>query len=189
MSTQSLIERMRAFLTASGTPLPFGPASNDAIELTERELGFPLPPVLRACYLELGNGGFGPGYGIIGTREGYPSSHGTLVELYRVFQEGEALEGKTWPEGLLPFCEWGCNIFTCVDCEDRPHFVFHCDEGSVSPHRYALEDFFDGWIRGADVFSVRDAVTRAKPRRIINPFTGQPDTILGRSPGGEGPES
>ena len=36
----------------------------------ESELGFGLPPLLRAIYHEVGNGGFGPGHGILGIKEG-----------------------------------------------------------------------------------------------------------------------
>ena len=38
---------------------------------TERELGFKLPPLLRALYQQLGNGGFGPGYGLVGASGGH----------------------------------------------------------------------------------------------------------------------
>ncbi len=44
-------------------PLPatLVPAAQEAVEEAERAVGLPVPPLLRRLYLELGNGGFGPG--------------------------------------------------------------------------------------------------------------------------------
>jgi hypothetical protein len=42
-------------------PAPTAPTSVAAIEMAERHLGYPLPRLLRRLYLEVGNGGFGPG--------------------------------------------------------------------------------------------------------------------------------
>src|SRR5262245_21256318 len=47
---------------------PLGPPSMEAVEAAERELGRPFPALLRRLYLEIRNGGFGLGYGIIGLR-------------------------------------------------------------------------------------------------------------------------
>jgi hypothetical protein len=56
-------------------------------------LGFPLPPLLRELYTQVGNGGFGPGYGIFGLEGGYIDPDiindfqgGTLVEWYFSFR-------------------------------------------------------------------------------------------------------
>ena len=48
---------------------PLKPASVDAVEAAERRFGHAFPSLLRRLYLEVGNGGFGPGYGIIGLPE------------------------------------------------------------------------------------------------------------------------
>jgi hypothetical protein len=52
----------------------YPPASEEQLLATEAALGFPLPPVLRAIYTEVANGGFGPGGGIQGALSGYSSS-------------------------------------------------------------------------------------------------------------------
>lgn len=39
-------------------------------------LGFALPPLLQLLYSNIANGGFGPGYGIIGALEGFPLKDG-----------------------------------------------------------------------------------------------------------------
>jgi hypothetical protein len=49
------------------------PASEEQLRATETALGFLLPPVLRALYIEVANGGFGPCGGIQGALGGYGS--------------------------------------------------------------------------------------------------------------------
>jgi hypothetical protein len=49
----------------------FPPATDLVVEATENELGFKLPPLLSQLYTQVGNGGFGPGYGIFGLEGGY----------------------------------------------------------------------------------------------------------------------
>jgi hypothetical protein len=88
---------------------PLEPASVDAVDACEAAIGRPLPRLLRRCYLQLGDGGFGPGYGVV-----------PVGELARPF-----LDPK-WPEGfppearsLLTICHWGCGITSFVDLRDR----------------------------------------------------------------------
>ena len=61
-------------------------AGEDQLRATETALGFLLPPVLRALYAEVANGGFGPGGGIQGALGGYGSrpdeSAVTIVDDY-----------------------------------------------------------------------------------------------------------
>lgn len=51
--------------------LAFPPATEQQIRETEQQLGFPLPQLLRLLYTQIANGGFGPGFGIIGAVNGY----------------------------------------------------------------------------------------------------------------------
>jgi hypothetical protein len=44
----------------------FPPASEEQLQATEEALGIPLPPMLRALYAQVANGGFGPACGITG---------------------------------------------------------------------------------------------------------------------------
>ena len=52
------------FSTDNTTPLP-PPATDSALIAAEARLGRPFPPALRRVYLEVADGGFGPGGGII----------------------------------------------------------------------------------------------------------------------------
>src|SRR5262245_61830807 len=77
------------------------------IASAESELGLRLPPLLRRIYLEVADGGFGPGYGLLPLRRGRPE-HGqerSVVETYAMFTEG-----RGWPPVLVPICDWGCAI-------------------------------------------------------------------------------
>lgn len=58
--------------TARAYPL----ATQEQIRESEQLLGFSLPPLLCSLYLQVGNGGFGPGYGIIGAVGGYSLEDG-----------------------------------------------------------------------------------------------------------------
>ena len=101
-------ERSRSLLKP-GDPTEF---AND-----ERDLGFEFPSLLKRLYSEIGNGGFGPGYGLIGLSKGVPDDLGkTAPEIYRQFRTRDT--NWNWPVGLLPICHWGCAILSCIDCAD-----------------------------------------------------------------------
>ena len=59
----------------------------ETITSAERDLGFRLPRLLRAVYLSVANGGFGPRFGLIGLENGAPYEDGqNIVELYQQFE-------------------------------------------------------------------------------------------------------
>ena len=84
----------------------YSPVSPEIIAAAEGDLRFRLPPLLVQCYTEIGNGGFGPGHGLIGleSEDGDAFRHdltdACLAELYTAYRE-EALR-RPWPKGLLP---------------------------------------------------------------------------------------
>ncbi len=53
------------------TGFKFPPATEEQPRQTENIMGFPHPPLLRMLYLQLANGGFGPGSGITGAFGGH----------------------------------------------------------------------------------------------------------------------
>jgi hypothetical protein len=98
-------------------PIP-PPVSPRTVATTEQQLGFALPELLRLLYLQIGNGGFGPSYGILGLKGGATDERGnTLVGVNRAMR-ALARENRywRWPEGLLPLCRLGCGMYSCLDC-------------------------------------------------------------------------
>ncbi len=92
------------------------PATAAALDAAEARLGVALPPVLRRLYLEVANGGFGPGSGIIGIRGGWTTDHGRSIEdLYEEMGDSTTENPRwVWPAGLVPFVDHG-GAFGCVD--------------------------------------------------------------------------
>jgi hypothetical protein len=71
----------------------FPPASVAVLEASEASLGFRLPPLLRDLYTKVANGGFGPGYGILGLEGGQADpvitmgeEGGTLLDWYYAYR-------------------------------------------------------------------------------------------------------
>jgi hypothetical protein len=173
---KDVFSRLKNHVLGGGTP-KFPPAPEDAVRRAEARLAFNIPKLLRRIYLNIANGGFGPGYGVIGIEGGRPSNLGTLVDTCEQVKRGAEYLGLEWQAGLLPFCDWGCNIFSCVDCGDPLHHVFRSEECEAYPAGCTLEEFFKGWIEGAEVSAYgNEERTTAE---IINPFTGKKFRITG----------
>lgn len=114
---------------------PNPPAGPELVDEAEQAVGWPLPPLLRRLYLEVANGGFGPGYGILGLRGGHGlAPEGTAIERYRLFREWEAAPRPS----LFPICDWGCAISTFVDCSDQGAVMWGLDPNPVGDISDAL---------------------------------------------------
>jgi hypothetical protein len=125
----------------------YTPASVSVIESAEEVLGFPLPPLLREIYQNLANGGFGPGYGLVGLADGYTfEDFGdlSLVE-YHLMLCSAPPEDFQWPPRLLNIAHGGCLFFYAVDCS-QPEYPVMRTEGDaqecVSPTFIA---FMERW--------------------------------------------
>jgi SMI1 / KNR4 family (SUKH-1) len=117
----------RSMTTPAARDLPAA-VSVGALSAAERELGVRFPSLLRRLYTEVGNGGFGPGPGLVGLRGGATTSSGSSLEdLY-----AEMLEAKDqhdaweWPRSLVPVCDLG-GIYACVDCASDDGRVIEFD--------------------------------------------------------------
>lgn len=159
----------------------FSPATEEQIHTTERRLGFTLPPLLRLLYLQLANGGFGPGSGLCGVDGGYryqgaypqqksvqePSSRKTFS--YVTYQE-QATQARTKgiragmlvPAGerlehLLPLCDLGCCEEVGVDEQGRM-FLSAPTENNAFYHLeqlpWTLEQWLWRWVRGENLLEL-----------------------------------
>ena len=137
------------------------PAQPEQIERTEAQLGFKQPELLKRILSEVGNGGSGPGYGLIGVDGGHADFKGEhLAELGR---EPGALERK-----ILPICNWGCGIYCCLECSNADSSV-----SNFNPKTHALAEENLISVTATSAFGETNRIfeRRAKPARpsIITP--------------------
>lgn len=178
-----LVDRILTKLAASpGQPTQHGPpqsALNEVISMKdlaaeESRLGFRLPPILRQLYTRVGNGGFGPGCGLLCLRQISPLVDQTVATLYHQLRTARDERGADWAAGVVPFAEWGCFIFSCVDlnnadASDDPcvvryepnmpeQFTYAYLKGApfrgegLIPERERLSLWFEDWINGLEMF-------------------------------------
>ena len=114
---------------AMSTPVPTTrplPLDAAALARAEAELGFALPPMLRRVYLEVGNGGFGPGGGLLSVAD--------AVAAYARLRTGVELpRGRTWPDGLVPVIQADPG-YDCVDTSTEAGRVVTWDPDGLGEH-------------------------------------------------------
>ncbi len=145
--------------------LAFEPATAEAIEEAEKSLDFALPALLKRVLLEIGNGGFGPGHGLLGVRGGATDEHGnSLVDLYDGLSATNPEDQRwSWPKHLVPICPWGDSTYSCVDCSRPEGQVVTYDANGYRPGENlarfleSQEPTLDAWLRawaeGVDLWS------------------------------------
>ena len=169
----ALIDALRARATDPETRLGMGlsrrgslPAPMTPEERTRAEavLGFAIPDLLAEVYSRVANGGFGPGYGMNGLGGGRPDDLGQTSDALYAGNREPMPDSPLWhwPEGLLPICDWGCGISTCIDCTDPALPMVQFDP-NVLDQRMAteealgltgrtLESWLRGWVEGVDLW-------------------------------------
>jgi hypothetical protein len=142
-------------------PVTLVPASQEA----ERAIGLPLPPLLRRLYLEVGNGGFGPGYGL--EKLSCDSEH-TCLSMYRQAREDASRNWSSFPSWLFPVCTWGCGIYSFIDCSsaEGPMWGWDPNPGpwdvaALFPQHLSLAEWLSRWVEGTfyQPWLSEDAVT------------------------------
>jgi hypothetical protein len=95
------------------------------IEEAEKTLELKLPQLLVAIYTKIGNGGFGPGYGLY-----------ELSYVVKKYQKNINNPQMDWQKGWLPILTWGCTYEICVDCiaADNPTYFIEVHEDEESNH-------------------------------------------------------
>ncbi len=119
---------------------PLEPASAEAVEAAERLLGHPLPPLLRRIYLEVANGGFGPG--VLGVEGGCTDDMGRTAVDWLNSEEHF---------GLFPVAYWGCAVYSYVDCSEPSAMMWGFDpssEPSLFPEGISLSEWLSRWVHG-----------------------------------------
>ena len=150
--SQAYLEAKRSGVVGPLPPLMPAPAT--AVEVAEGILGNPLPLLLRRLYLEVANGGFGPGYGVLGLRGGHTDDRKmTAVDLLAYLQAPSSTAWPWLPKGLLPVCHWGCAIYSFVDCSraDGPMWAWDPnpgpnDERALFRQPVTLAEWLRKWV-------------------------------------------
>jgi hypothetical protein len=195
--TSTLIDQLRerannpTLSTDRAARFPHTPGcclDESGILCVERQLGFSIPSLLRAVYLHVGNGGWGPGCGLLPLADTTESTNGESASgLYEIFigQDPED-PAWVWPRQLLPFCDWGCAIRSCVDMELPLNPVFTFDPGALevgdpttkafAPTGLSLREWFEAWLSGVDLWSQMFEPDPDRAMTVINPFTKNPVT-------------
>jgi hypothetical protein len=140
------------------------PASERDVVATEKRIGFNLPHTLREIYSNVANGGFGPGYGVMGVEGGFTDDMGnTVADLFESYRHSDP-EDPTWqwPDRFLPICHWGCVVYSAIDCSGEQSSVYYVDVGVKEPgepmesiiklHKPSIEVWLSDWLDGKDLW-------------------------------------
>jgi hypothetical protein len=149
----------------------YPPTTHAIVNAAEKKLGFRLPILLREMYTRVGNGGFGPGYGIYGLEGGYLQTiHGSkcssLVDIYLeakptgrplselghdFTRDGSLSFGDNineWPQKLVEICSLGDDMYYCIDCSSSaaPILLLIAYGGEFQIHCSSFEEWFENWL-------------------------------------------
>ncbi|HSK51460.1 MAG TPA: SMI1/KNR4 family protein [Clostridia bacterium] len=167
---ERLRERME---TPADRPLP-PPATEAQVAAAEGRYGIAFPPLLRRLYLEVANGGFGPGSGLLGVSGGARSVKGRSMEqLYETMLEArQEHRGWIWPPALIPIVD-DDGSFIAVDASTPETRVIEFDfealdeEGgdggwsrAFEEKAASLEAWLEGWVgsqSAAERWAAREA--------------------------------
>jgi hypothetical protein len=117
---------------------------------------------------EVGNGGFGPGYGLIGLPGGAPGVDGHfLVEFSRLL----LLEpgASSLPGPIVVLWDWGCGVWACIDCETGA--VLTIAEDGLKDSGQTICAWFEDWVSGVTLWR---RVFAMRQQLVQDPATKQP---------------
>ena len=156
----------------SPAPMIHPPARPRQVAALETRLGFALPPLFRQLLLEVGDGGYGPGYGLIGVQRA-PGRE----DLAQVYAQSHAVNPTRrgyfplLPKRLVPVVNWGCGIYACLDCRSRTAPVYF-----FNPDLHVLDD---PGLEARLISAAGDVVWTFKPRPAAPP--GRPRQPRGQT--------
>ena len=152
-------------------------ATDDQIARAEQELGCKLHPLHCRLLQEVGNGGFGPGRGIIGVEGGCVDDQGrSALELRNQLFSSES-DTCALPQ-VVPICDWGDGAWSCLD-EDTGAMLL-LDENGLLDSGLSLHELMSDWVSGVDLV---ERLFSFEERSGIDPFTKQPVTAQFRARG------
>lgn len=145
------------------------PATLEQIEIAEARLGFALHSLHRRLLLEIADGGFGPGAGVIGVHHSLDPHAMPLVELRAAL---------CLPDDVVPVCDWGCGVWSGVGSRSGRVITVH--EGGLTDIEERFASWLSRWSRGEQLADTM--FDPGEERTFISPFTGQPMVVRGQGP-------
>ena len=159
-----------------GVPNLAAPASRELVESAELTLGFALWRDHRQVLMEIANGGFGPGDGLLGIPGGRLDDHG----LSRIEVRKRLLSETELARAIVPVCDWGCGIWSCVDCVTGE--ILTCDEMGTRRMGIEFGDWLEQWANGVNLWS---EMFEYEESEVIDPATLR-KTIIHRQKSAKG---
>jgi hypothetical protein len=158
MSDEALLRQLRMRLRDVTTYR----VTAEEIAEAESQLGFRLPSFLRRTFEEVNDGRVGPGYGLLPL---FAKTEKTMVEVYKRLSAA-----PDWSPGLLPICEWGCAVWSCLDCRtNNGAIVTLVEEQGFFDKGGDLQSWLTAWLAGVDLWD--EMFEPGQPRVVANPFT------------------
>jgi len=169
MAERELIRRLQRRIQTEPTvdmaccpPIrPRPPVSQKQLAQAEAKIGFPLPPLVRDIYTQVGDGGFGPGYGFIQLGH-LVVRRQNINAVEECPDEEEDYEPLEWPDQFVDLVGWGCLYYSGILCDEPscPVLFFNCDragEGStledyLIPEAESLEEWLSAWLDGVNLW-------------------------------------
>ena len=129
------------------------PIPLERLAMAEAEFGFSLPEFMRQLYLQVGNGGFGPGYGLFPLGES--SADYEMIETYaRMVSTNIPPPDRPWPKEFVLIADWGCGIYSSLNWQKGSVHRFNGDlhedgqpwESVFASEAPSLEAWFEDWF-------------------------------------------
>ena len=145
-----------------GQHYSFAPVSPAELQDAQEKLGFQLPEFLRQLYAQVGNGGFGPGYGLLALNDkGAKNYHSNLVDWYLQSTTKAPPGYPPWPRFFVTICDWGDGITSLLNAADAlgPIFRFRGDayadgpwENVIKPEAPSMSVWLEEWLDNKPLF-------------------------------------
>lgn len=174
--TDVLIKRLQKVAPVRGADLPPpaweggipAPATSRQVDAEELLVGQPLHALHRRVLQEVGNGGFGPGYGLLGASPAGGDSGGESLAGLRQ----KTLTSEQARAPIVPLAEWGSG--TWAFCDVPTGEVLSLSDLEIVRTGMTLHEWLDAWCQGEQLWK---RVFVYRERTMINPFTKQLETM------------
>jgi hypothetical protein len=151
-------------------PPPVSPAE---LSQAKQRLGFQLTGLLRSLYLQVGNGGFGLGYGLLAVnRNGARNAALNLVDWYLEEVNFVHPDYPPWPRFYITLCDWGDSIRSMMNAVDSAGAISRYRgnaykegpwENVMRREAASLHDWLENWLNDLPLFEQGQFLQRELP--------------------------